>query len=93
MKTKKYELELTDKQNLDIGGNNPTPLSVHEINGKLIMFVQLDEGYPGSFNIDVDITETEDQYTTKGEYIGTVVMLSGKEFHVFAKTNYIRADI
>ena len=87
-----YELEITAKQNIEIGGFMPIGFSVNEQNGKLMMWVQLDEGYPGSFNIDVDVIETGKSFETEGKLVGTAVMASGSVWHVFVKINYIRSD-
>jgi len=88
---KKYELNTTGHQNIDIGGNMPAILAVREQKGKLVMWVQLEENYPGTFNIDINIVETDEPLVTQGKYLDTVVMPTGKELHVYAKSNYIRA--
>ena len=89
----KYELKITDKQNIEIGGLMPCGFSVNEQNGKLMMWVQLDEDYPGSFNLDVDIIGTGNTYQTEGKFIGTVLMSNGAVWHIFAKVNYIRSEM
>jgi len=91
LKIEKYVLEITERQNIDIGGNMPTVLSVHEQNGELVMWIQLDEDYPGSFNIDVNIVETGNSFEMHGKYVNSVIMSSDIECHIYAKVNYIRA--
>jgi len=94
MKIRSYTLSTADKaQNIDIGNAMPTVLSVCELNGELAMWVQLEENYPGSFNLDVDVIGTGASYETQGQYAGTAVMANGDTWHIFAKKNYIRADI
>lgn len=90
MKIEKYELKIVEKQTIDVGGNLPTVLKVKEQGGKLMMWVQFDEDYPGSFNLDIDIAETGKSYQTQGTYADSVIMASGNEYHVFTKSNYIR---
>jgi hypothetical protein len=89
----KYELEITDRQNISIGGSMPTVLTVHEQDGKLMMWVQQEDDFPGSFNIDVDVISTGNPYETSGKYVGTAFMSNGAVWHVFAETHYIRADL
>lgn len=88
----KYELEITGRQKIDIGGNMPTFLSVQEQNGKLMMWIQHEENFPGTFNINIDVIETGKPFVTQGKYVGMAILPSGKEFHVFAEFNYIRTD-
>ena len=89
----KYVLNIAgSKQNIDVGGAMPTVLTVAEQNGKLTMWVELEEDYPGSFNIDIDVIATGQQYETQGKYVGTAIMSNDEEWHVFANKNYIRVD-
>ena len=94
MKIYKYELDITDYQNIDVGGAMPTILSVKEQDGKLMMWVQLEEDYPGTFNLDIDIIGTGNPYEPRlqSEFVDTVIMTSGMEWHIFAKKNYVRKD-
>jgi len=94
MKIEKYLLAIGEaKQNIDIGGAMPTILSISEQDGNLVMWAQLEENYPGSFNIDVYIVKTGQSYHIPGpnKYAGSAVMPNGDEWHVFTNTNYIRA--
>ena len=90
---KEYELQITDNQNIELGGNMPIGYSVGEIDGKLMLWVQLEEDYPGTFNIDVYVIKTGHRYDKNDVFAGSAVMSSGLAVHVFVKLQYIRAGI
>jgi hypothetical protein len=93
MRIRKFELKTQGKQNIDVGGARPTVLSAAAQGSKLILWVQLEEDYPGSFNLDVLVVGEGIPYELQGDFAGTAVMPDGSVWHVFAKSNYIRADI
>ena len=89
---REFELEHTNEHNIEIGGAMPVGFSVAEYNRKLRLWVQLEEGYPGTFNVDVFTMKTEQQYEKQTIFAGTAVMSSGEVYHVFTKTHYIRNE-
>ena len=89
------EFELSGKpatQNIDVGGNMPVGFSATDKNGKLTLFIQLEEDYPGKFIVDISVVKTEQRYEKMNLFAGTVVMSDGKVYHVFTNINYIRAE-
>jgi len=93
MVIRKFEIKTIGEQNIDVGGAMPTVLSAVAQGDKLILWVQLEEDYPGSFNLDVLVVGEGVPYKAKDTFVSTVVMSDGAVWHVFAKTNYVRADI
>ena len=87
----KYKLEITEHQSIEIGGNMPKFLAVRELGVELVIWVEQEIDYPGTFKIDIDIAETDKEFYSKGSYVGTVIMSTGKELHVYAKSHYTRA--
>ena len=93
MRIRKFEIKTIDKQNIDVGGARPTVLSAVAQGNKLILWVQLEDDYPGSFNIDLLVVGEDVPYETQGDFVSTAVMPDGMVWHVFTKINYVRADI
>jgi hypothetical protein len=81
----KYELEITDRQMIPIPNGRAKPLAVAEQNGKLVMWVKVDEEYVDDkeYAFCVDIVGTGNTLDTIGNYIGTVVMSYGLVWHIF----------
>ena len=92
MIVKQFELETAVTQNIILGGEMPLGFSVAELDGKLMLWVQLEENYPGEFNLDVDVVATDIPCETQGTFVGTAIMSSGDIWHVFAKKNYIKTE-
>ena len=70
----------------------PVEFSVAEKDGKLTLFIQLEEDYPGKFIVDVSVVKTEQYYEKMNLFAGTVIMSDGMVYHVFTNINYIRAE-
>jgi len=61
-------------------------------NGKLVLWVQHGEEYPGSFNLTIDIIGTGNALETDGDFVGTVMISNSLVWHIFASSKYTRAD-
>lgn len=88
----KLELKIKKKQKINIGGNKPTFLFVQEQDGKLMMWVEYEVEFYGAYCLEIDIVETGKQFETQGKYVGSALMSSGEEYHVYAKEHYTRGD-
>ena len=97
MKIYKYELNITDKQRIQVPGKHLRPLSVAEQYGKLMLWAIVSDEPPdfranhteleitiiGTGNPAPDLRQVD---TFDGmRFIGTVVMSDGLVWHVFAK--------
>lgn len=82
----KYPLEITDYQFITVGDRKANPLSVAEQNGKLCIWVSLDENYAaGGETMEISIVGTGNrQCGALGDFVGTVLMSNGLVWHVFA---------
>ena len=91
---KEFEVDITPaKQKIDLGSSLPVGYSVGEVDGKLMLFVQLEEDYPGQSYIDVYSVETGQPFEKQDFFAGSVVMSTGSVVHVFTRSHYIRANI
>lgn len=86
MRIWKYELKITDQQLIQVGSQKVKPLAVAEQNGKLMMWVQVDEDCTANnsaYAVCVDIAGTGNSYNATGDYLGSVIMSNGLVWHVF----------
>ena len=82
----KYELKITDSQKIPIGDRRAKPISVAVQNGKLMLWVQIDEDAPDGNQrvINIDIVGTGNNFETAKNFVGTAIMPSGFVWHIFA---------
>ena len=92
MRVLKYELKITDRQYIHIENNSIVPLSVAEQNGKLMMWAMAEKNElheKRNVTVRVDILCTGQEVKEPGlcidNFIGTVAMGNGLEWHVFAR--------
>jgi len=85
MKIYKYELAITDSQVIPIGDSFAKPLCVAEQDGKLCMWVQLDENRQSNFAFGVKIFGTGNPIDDLSghEYVGSVIMSNSLVWHVY----------
>jgi hypothetical protein len=89
---KQYDLKANGEQCIDLGGNMPAGYSVAVMDGKPVLWVQLEEDYPGQFLLDVLVVETGEQYERLDFFAGSAVLGDGSVRHIFVKHRYVRAD-
>ena len=66
---RQLELETTGSQIIDLGGEMPVGFSVGEVDGKLVLWVQLEEDYPGRFSVFVLVVETGEFYENQDRFV------------------------
>lgn len=83
----KYPLNLAGNNTIFTGDAKAKPLAVAEQNGRLMLWVEMDENYAQGkdYFLDVKIVGTGQKYLPSSRgHIGTVIMSYGLVWHVFA---------